>query len=157
MTSAVRQPTLWDRDDTYQRFVRFHRRHPDVYERLLQLCHQWRARGRDQWSSMGALYVLRFDHRLRIDDPDESFKIQNDYAPWFSRLVMGLLPEIGPGHEDYWVCCEHPRIYHGADGCDECAALASIPRLLGARVIRPGHAYAAGIFELRELKKRGRP
>ena len=131
MNDAVRQPTLWKHDDMYDRFVRFHGRHPEVYVRLVRLCRQWRARGRDQWSSMGAIYVLRFDHRLHIEDPDEAFKISNGYAPWYSRLVMGLLPEVGPGEAEFRVCCERPEFDH--------------PHIR--------HPYHPGIFELRELKR----
>jgi hypothetical protein len=155
-------PTLFDyldereqeqHDDVKEaEFRDFHARQPQVFDRYLELCQQWRARGRDAWSSMGAIYVLRFDHRLRVDDPDSQYKITNGFAPWYSRLAMGLLPlDVGqPGPPEFWACCAHPGNRHLDGRCGGCGEAG--PRALGYRRIVPEHMQAPGIFETRPAR-----
>lgn len=69
-----------------QAFRDFHRSNPAVYTRLVGLCRQARARGRNK-VGIGMLFeVLRWDHLLRTNAED--FKLNNNHRAYYARLIM---------------------------------------------------------------------
>ena len=76
-----------------ERFEAFHKRHPEVYEQLLDLCIQWRRAGRSAWSIKGAWEVLRWQRHV-FRDPGSTFLINNDYTSRYARLLVREHPEL---------------------------------------------------------------
>lgn len=75
-----------------QKFVEFHAANPHVYERLVALARQARARGRDKLGMKMLFEVVRWEHTLRTDDPE--FKLNNNYTAFYARLIMAREPDL---------------------------------------------------------------
>ena len=95
------QPTFWDEpeDDSpltlRERFERFHQRHPEVYDGLIEVCRAWCQRGSGHWSIDAAFHVLRFTRRMAgLPDDDEIYKLNNNYTAFYARLLMEQEPEF---------------------------------------------------------------
>ena len=77
-----------------EKFERFHSANPIVYLKLQELTEQMVERGR-QRIGIGMLFeVLRWNFYLRAD-PEEDFKLDNNYRAFYSRLLMERHPEWG--------------------------------------------------------------
>ena len=76
-------------------FQRFHAKHPEVYEGLVRLARQWRSRYRGPWSVDAAYHVLRFQTVMAGQpDPDEDYKLNNNYTSRYARLIMDTCPDL---------------------------------------------------------------
>lgn len=81
-------------DDSPQgRFERFHRDNPAVYSTLVRLARAKIARTGCAKLGMQQLFeVLRWDISMTTGDDD--FKINNNYAAWYARMIMELEPDL---------------------------------------------------------------
>lgn len=69
-----------------ERFADFHRANPGVYEALVRLAREWRYRtGRDRLGIAVLWERLRWELSITTD---ESPRLNNDYKPWYARLIM---------------------------------------------------------------------
>lgn len=69
-------------------FARYHRRHPEVFDRLVLVCRQYRERrpgGR--WSINAAFEVARW-YMVIERDGDDDFKLNNNYRAEYARLIL---------------------------------------------------------------------
>jgi hypothetical protein len=72
---------------TADRFDEFHAANPHVYEALVRLAREWVQRtGRRQLGMKALFERARWDLVLSTTDPD--FVLNNDYTPFYSRLIM---------------------------------------------------------------------
>jgi hypothetical protein len=70
-----------------ERFVDFHTKSPDVYHALVTLARQWVARtGRRKLGIKTLFERARWELALTTSDPD--FKLNNNYAPYYARVIM---------------------------------------------------------------------
>ena len=83
---------LLDPDTIQAKFEAFHRQNPHVYDELVKLCLDVKARGRKRWSMKGAFEVLRWStlHTRGNDD----FKLNNNYTSIYARLISRTVPEL---------------------------------------------------------------
>lgn len=85
------QRSLFDakaRANADQRFTKFHEDNPGVYQEMVRLARQLKAKGHTHYSCDSLAHVIRF-HRKLVDKPDSSgFEINNDYIAIYSRLIM---------------------------------------------------------------------
>lgn len=71
-----------------ERFATFHALHPWVYDALVRLARDLRARGRDR-VGVGMLWeVLRWSYWMETDDPTSDFKLNDHYRSRYARLIM---------------------------------------------------------------------
>ena len=75
------------------KFEEFHDRNPHVYEALVSLAYQAKSRGRDRIGIKQLFEVLRWDYMLRTE-ADDGFKLNNNYAPHYARLIMDEEPAL---------------------------------------------------------------
>jgi len=75
-----REPTIEDR------FIAFHRANPEIYIRLRAMAGRLLSRGRKHYGIKSLLEVLRWEHD--ISTTDEEFKINNNHAPYYARMLM---------------------------------------------------------------------
>ena len=82
-------------DSIQTRFVRFHRRNPVVYDSLVKLARQAKARGRDK-IGIGQLFeVLRWEWAMGgLPDTHEYHKLNNNYRSRYARLIMEREPDL---------------------------------------------------------------
>ena len=78
-----------------ERFADFHRKNPHVYRNLVRLALDDAARGRRR--GMAALFEeLRYAYEETDHDPKD-YKLNNDYASRYARLIMKTEPRLA-GH-----------------------------------------------------------
>lgn len=67
-------------------FDKFHAENPKVYAKLVALALQYKSRHRRQIGIKLLIEVVRWHTMMTTTDPD--FKINNNHAPFYSRLIM---------------------------------------------------------------------
>jgi len=72
-----------------EKFEAFHAKHPEVYERLVDMARQMWWRGFRQYSIKTLWCVLRFEIDLEQDPSEEpSFKLNDIFHSRYARLIM---------------------------------------------------------------------
>lgn len=75
-----------------ERFQVFHEKNPQVYQELVKLARRLKARGHRQIGIQMLFEIVRYQSMLRTSgDP---FKLNNDYASRYSRLIMDIEPDL---------------------------------------------------------------
>lgn len=82
---------IYDGSDNDEKFREFHKENPHVYETLVFKTRQLVDRGHKKVGIKMLFEVLRWDFMLKTSD--EPFKINNNYAPYYSRMIMENHPE----------------------------------------------------------------
>lgn len=78
---------------TAARFEDFHRDNPIVYDVLVRLAREWRAKFNGRKVGLAALReTARWTIAFATNDVD--FKINNNYTPFYARLIMAREPEL---------------------------------------------------------------
>lgn len=75
------------------KFEEFHRLNPQVYTALESMTREMVNRGRRKIGIKMLFEVLRWNYYMETDDPNSDFKINNNYAPYYSRLLLERHPE----------------------------------------------------------------
>jgi hypothetical protein len=68
------------------RFAEFHRENPRVYDELVRLARRGRQAGRTKMGINQLFEVLRWN--VSLTTRGEDFKLNNNYAPHYARLIM---------------------------------------------------------------------
>lgn len=75
------------------RFLAFHADYPEVYDALVELARKAYDAGANRVGLRMLLEVLRWEWTLsRLPADDEAWKLNNNYAPWYARLIMNTEP-----------------------------------------------------------------
>lgn len=75
-------------------FWAFHNANPEVYYRLVTMARDLKARGRSRIGIKMLFEVLRWEHAMQTTDHASEFKLNNNYAPRYARLIMYRNPEL---------------------------------------------------------------
>lgn len=73
------------------RFEKFHGEHPEVIREIRSIALKMKARGFRSYSIMTIYGAARY--RLSLES-GEDYKLNNNYMPYYSRLVMETTPEL---------------------------------------------------------------
>tara|TARA_B100000131_G_scaffold196123_1_gene188528 strand:+ start:161 stop:529 length:369 start_codon:yes stop_codon:yes gene_type:complete len=73
-------------DETYNRFLVFHRDNPHVYQELKKLALGLTNRGFSKYSIKGLFEVLRYNESIQTSGKD--FKLNNNYTSLYARMLM---------------------------------------------------------------------
>lgn len=76
-----------------EKFERFHELNPQVFTALEAMTRQLVNRGRRKIGIKMLFEVLRWNYYMETADPNSDFKINNNYAPYYSRLLIEKHPE----------------------------------------------------------------
>lgn len=82
------QRTLGFEKTTLDRFLEFHRVHPEVFELFHEAALRVVAAGKRRISAR--LIAERIRWTFEIERGDDGFKLNNNYIPYYARLVMIL-------------------------------------------------------------------
>jgi len=74
------------------KFEEFNRLNPQVYGALESMTREMVNRGRHKIGIKMLFEVLRWNYYMKTDDPNSDFKINNNYAPYYSRLIIANNP-----------------------------------------------------------------
>lgn len=76
-------------------FWAFHRAHPEVEQELARLARRGMAAGRQKLGLRQLFEVVRWERSISgLPDAREEFKLNNNYAPYYARLLMRHNPEM---------------------------------------------------------------
>ncbi len=70
----------------------FHQANDAVYGSLRQISLDLRRRGRERYGISGVFEVMRWHRAMSTTDQD--YKINNNYKPFYARLLMRQEPEL---------------------------------------------------------------
>ena len=73
-------------------FLEFHQANPEVYGEIVNAARRLKSTGRDVYGINSLIEVVRW-HRNLSTRGDE-FKINNNHAPFYSRLIMKREPDL---------------------------------------------------------------
>lgn len=76
-----------------KKFEEFHAAHPEVYDDLVALCRELRARGYQRFGIATVYEVARWRSMLRVG-PEEGFKLNNNHRAYYARLIMEQEPDL---------------------------------------------------------------
>ena len=83
-----------------QQFETFHARNPWVYEALVKLARDLRQRDGHRLIGIGMLFeVLRWQYWMSTQDPNSSFKLNNNYRSRYARMIMDCEPDLADAFE----------------------------------------------------------
>ena len=74
-------------------FRKFHKDNPHVYQSLVNLALQLRRKGRERYGIKSLFEVVRW-HRAMETDSEDEFKLNNNHAPYYARMIMKNVPEL---------------------------------------------------------------
>ncbi len=80
------------REEIKEQFIAYHKKNPQVMVLFVQFTEELVAAGRKRGSAHAVMHRIRWHHDLAAGDDDE-FKINNNYAAWYSRLFEHRHPE----------------------------------------------------------------
>jgi hypothetical protein len=75
------------------KFEEFHRLNPQVYKVLESMTAEMVNRGRRKIGMKMLIEVLRWNYYMETDDPNSEFKVNNNYVPYYARLILECHPE----------------------------------------------------------------
>lgn len=75
-----------------EKFEQFHKLNPQVALSLENMAQDLIRRGRKRVGIKMLLEVLRWNYQMKTDDPNSDFKINNNYAPYYARLLIERHP-----------------------------------------------------------------
>ena len=75
------------------KFEEFHRLNPQVYKVLESMTAEMVNRGRRKIGIKMLIEVLRWNYYMGTDDPNSEFKVNNNYVPYYARLILECHPE----------------------------------------------------------------
>lgn len=81
-------------DDEYTKWLKFHRANPLVYNEYKRLVRQLVRNGVKRVSSLHVLGYIRMNQMLQVDRQGDDYKVNNNYAPFYSRLLVRECPEL---------------------------------------------------------------
>jgi hypothetical protein len=71
-----------------EQFDDFHRRNPQVYRELVRLAREAKARGANKLGMRCFWEVCRWQMSLRVNRDEDEPKLNNNFAPFYSRLIQ---------------------------------------------------------------------
>lgn len=77
----------------YEQFKEFHEENPEVFVALEEMAQTLISRGRKKFGIGLLIEVLRWNYYMKTNDPNSDFKINNNYRPFYARLLIESHPD----------------------------------------------------------------
>ena len=77
----------------HEKFVEYHEKNPHVLVELMRLADDLWRKGRKRIGLQLLFEVCRYNSMIRADDPNSQFKINNNYAAHYARLMLDQRPD----------------------------------------------------------------
>lgn len=82
-------------------FLDYHAANPRVYADLRQLAYEAKRLGHRRVGVELLINRFRWDHPVKTDDPSSEFKINQNYAAYYARLLLVRNPDLR-GEDGFW-------------------------------------------------------
>ena len=76
-----------------ERAAAYHKANPHVWNLIVKIALGVKARGKKHYGMQACFEAVRFLAAIHTTSFD-SFKINNDFAAWYSRQIMAAVPEL---------------------------------------------------------------
>jgi hypothetical protein len=92
--------------DTFKQFTEFDKGNPEIFKTFKSFAGELLAAGRKQYSAKAIIERVRWDTDIKT--AGSSFKINNNFAPYYARKLMHDCPifkdffKIRPSEADQW-------------------------------------------------------
>jgi len=86
------KPPESHREILRKRCNEFHRRHPEVWSKFVEIALELIRQGCKRYGAQTIFAIIRYQTRLG-DDGKTRFKINNDFAPFYARRFLREYPE----------------------------------------------------------------
>jgi hypothetical protein len=86
--STIAGQKLTDKRTIQEAFEEFHRTHPDVYDVIVSIARQVKAKGYTKYSCHAILERVRWFYKFERENTWEDFKISNNHGSRYARMVM---------------------------------------------------------------------
>jgi hypothetical protein len=86
-------PFIKKRETIEQRFNRYHKNNPEVYNALVALARDFRQKSHRKIGIKMLFEVLRWNYYLTINT-DEEYKLSNDFTAHYARIIMMQEPDL---------------------------------------------------------------
>jgi hypothetical protein len=88
-------PPVGEGSTIQQRFERFHAANPHVYDALVKMARQLKARGHTKYGLAALFEVLRWQRAMETDDVNtDRLKLSNDYRSRYARFIEAHEPDL---------------------------------------------------------------
>jgi hypothetical protein len=77
-----------------QAFWRYHEANPQVYQRLCDYAREWKWAGHSICSIQFLCERVRWDFGIRPRENPDGFKLNNNHAAYYSRLIEAQEPDL---------------------------------------------------------------
>jgi hypothetical protein len=77
-----------------ERYAAFTQANPWVYQSLVRMARELKAKGIHHYGIAALWEVLRYDWTLRTADPNSQLKLCNDYRAFYAREIMLRVPDL---------------------------------------------------------------
>jgi hypothetical protein len=77
-----------------EKFDDYHANNPKVYAELVKLAKEWQATGHGKIGMQTLIEKLRWDWNVTTRKDSAGFRINNNFAAFYSRLIMANHPEL---------------------------------------------------------------
>ena len=74
-----------------EEFNAYHKRSPQIYQKLKTLALRLKCVGASTYGMKALFEILRYNALLQSD---QKFKLQNNHAPYYARLLMQQEPQL---------------------------------------------------------------
>lgn len=75
-------------------FLLFHSRNPHIYKKLVSYARYVRKKGISRIGMRLLFERVRWDYTIETNRKNEKFKINNNYAPYYARMIMENNPDL---------------------------------------------------------------
>jgi hypothetical protein len=100
-TNASRTKRLLDADavrrcesEKCRDFLAFHSRNPEVFAEIVRQARTEKTAGRTVYAVEAHLSSVRWNPDLSTEHAGDTFKINSEWAAWYSRLIQMLCPDL---------------------------------------------------------------
>jgi len=77
----------------HDKFLDYHKKNPHIFDELMRLANDLWLKGRKRIGLQLLFEVCRYNSMIRADDPNSQFKINNNYAAHYARLILEERPD----------------------------------------------------------------
>jgi hypothetical protein len=77
-----------------QKFTDYHTANPGVYRELVRLSYEWKRTGHGKIGMQTLIEKLRWDWNVSLRKDSAGFRINNNFAAFYSRMIMEEHPDL---------------------------------------------------------------
>lgn len=86
--------TLDTTHKNFESWLVFHWKNPHVYDEIVRLAREAKAKGYTKWSIQGVFEIMRWTRSFHTHHPSWGYKLSHGHRSFYSRFVMENEPDL---------------------------------------------------------------